>query len=211
MQFPLFFFLHRANSGKIQRKFEEDGKSFELLQVLHKFAEDKPTIAKGRKMVNEENRLMLHKDENSGTWHFARLLGAVSKDDVRIAAYNRKAVFRETYYLDAVRMEIVFQEDLVDSVRERSAYLLKKDCLRPLQSKNMVPIEPNASLRHSHPDRFIDHWAQCSKEGCNKWRIVPYDDYCEARKPDVCFECPNGCDVPHTDEELAGIEQFNLM
>ena len=166
--------------------------------------------------------MIVFKDERSGSYVFGRLLGAVSKDDVRVQGHNRQCLFREAYHPHATICEIIEQEAFVEEVRppkkdadgtwiERTAYFLKPEAGVPVAGEDDAEaakrlVEPDARLRHSHDARFVDYWAQCSH--CQKWRIVPFSTYVEARKAMSEFHCANGdCDAPQTEEEEAGLAQ----
>ena len=197
----------------------EDGISVELRAVLDTHALPRPAkVQDARDLATEMNRLVVFKDDRFGCYLFGRLLGAVEPDDVRISELGRKKfLFREVYYPHKTVCEIIEQEAFVEQVRpskatdQRTAFFLRPTAAVPVESAHRIEevqrrVEPDVNLRHSHPLRLVDYWAQCCE--CQKWRIVDYGTYCVARQAMSTFQCVNGnCEAPQTEEEVAGLEE----
>ena len=172
---------------------EEDGMSFELLQFLNKYKLAAGNVTQIRSRLNREEQLLTRKVEETGTWAFGRILGEVSNPDLLKAAgaAGRKAIFIEMYYAHATVAEILPQEDMVTSVKEGLCHFVDGLAGVPLEAEGEASVArslvvPSSALRHSHVTRLKDYWAQCTNVECRKWRIIEFQQYCEARKKMSC-------------------------
>ena len=91
--------------------------------------------------------------------------------------------------------------------RERIEYFVDRFYERLLADEQLAPIFVDvAQIDLDVPLPHIkDYWCKCSL--CSKWRIVSYAVYLEKRKATATFSCSPSCDVPHTDEEQAYLDE----
>ena len=195
----------------------------ELGQLIGQYGLKIAKVEQAREFARGENQLLVFYHDTVASWVFGRVLGQILPDDVR-NVHKRLCCLRETYYSSATVLEVVTIEELVDGamgIRKAGQKGRNSPHVWFLQAAAGSPVdlgigpqfdriserlaEPSDDLRHTHSNRYKDYWSKCYL--CSKWRIVAYDMYLSMRKSTAIFQCSPSCETPHTDEEMAGLEE----